>query len=78
MTLPLLSQAIVENTYDDLLAEMSTELKNKLNNLLKYFQEQWLNKVSIFQWCVHDLSFRTNNNVQSKHVFHNFILSYFV
>ena len=26
------------------------------------FQEQWFNKVPTTQWCVHDLSMRTNNN----------------
>ena len=69
MALPLLPEAIIENTCDDLLAEMSTELKNKLSDLLEYFQEQWLNKVPISQWCVHGLSFRSNNNAEGKYFF---------
>ena len=56
MALALLPEVITENTYDNLLAEMSTELKIKLNDLLEYFQEQWLNKVPTSQWCVITLS----------------------
>ncbi|CAF3739739.1 unnamed protein product [Rotaria socialis] len=41
MTLPLLPEAIIEDTYDELLAVMSTQLKDTLHNLLEYFQEQW-------------------------------------
>ncbi|CAF1343242.1 unnamed protein product, partial [Rotaria magnacalcarata] len=29
--------------------------------------EQWLNKVSISQWCVHGLNIRTNNNAEAFH-----------
>ena len=72
MALSLLPEVIVENTYDDLLAEMLTELRNKLNDLLEYFQGQWLIKVPISQWCVHSLSFRTNNNAPGKHFFKYF------
>ena len=66
MALALLPATIIENTYDQLLLTMATNLKNSLSDLLKYFQEQWFEKVPIQQWCVHDLSMRTNNNAESK------------
>jgi hypothetical protein len=66
MALALLPATIIENTYDQLLLTMATNLKNGLSDLLKYFQEQWFEKVPIQQWCVHGLSMRTNNNAEGK------------
>ncbi|CAF4702550.1 unnamed protein product, partial [Rotaria magnacalcarata] len=66
MALPLLPEAIIEDTYDELLAVMSTQLKDTLHNLLEYFQEQWFVKVPISQWCIHGLSMKTNNNAEGK------------
>ena len=80
MAIPLLPEPVIEDTYDDLLSTISTELKNKLADLLEYFQEQWFTKVQISQWCVHGLNMRTNNNAEGKYFFfkdsHNIILSY--
>ncbi|CAF4369903.1 unnamed protein product [Rotaria sp. Silwood2] len=67
MALPLLPEAIIENTYDELIATMSINLKNVLNDLMEYFQEQWFVKVSISQWCVHGMNMRTNNNAEAFH-----------
>jgi hypothetical protein len=61
-----LPEAVIEDTYDELVATMSKELKNTLNDLLDYFQEQWFVKVPISQWCVHGLNMRTNNNAEDK------------
>ena len=75
----MLPEPVIEDTYDDLLSTISTELKNKLADLLEYFQEQWFTKVQISQWCVHGLNMRTNNNAEGKYFFkdsHNIILSY--
>ncbi|CAF3315591.1 unnamed protein product [Rotaria socialis] len=58
MALALLPEPIIEDTYDELLAAMSIEIKNKLNDLLQYFQGQW---------CVHGFSMRTNNNAEAFH-----------
>jgi hypothetical protein len=66
MALALLPEAIIENTYDELFASMSANLKNILADLLKYFQDQWFEKVPIHQWCVHGLQMRTNNNAEGK------------
>ncbi|CAF4968373.1 unnamed protein product, partial [Rotaria socialis] len=43
---------------------MPSTLKDSLKDLLQYFQEQWLNKVPISQWCAHGLNIRTNNNAE--------------
>ncbi|CAM4840208.1 unnamed protein product [Rotaria magnacalcarata] len=67
MALPLIPEAIIEDTYDELIATMPSTLKETLKDLLQYFQEQWLNKVSISQWCVHGLNIRTNNNAEAFH-----------
>ncbi|CAF1388832.1 unnamed protein product [Rotaria magnacalcarata] len=64
MALPLIPEAIIEDTYDELIATIPSTLKETLKDLLQYFQEQWLNKVSISQWCVHGLNIRTNNNAE--------------
>ena len=40
MGIPLLPEPVIEDTYDDLLSTISTELKNKLADFLEYFQEQ--------------------------------------
>ncbi|CAF1237485.1 unnamed protein product [Rotaria sordida] len=40
MALPLLPEVIIEDTHDELVAPMSTKLKNTLDNLLEYFQGQ--------------------------------------
>ncbi|CAM4827788.1 unnamed protein product [Rotaria magnacalcarata] len=57
----------IKNTYDELIATIPSTLKETLKDLLQYFQEQWLNKVSISQWCVHGLNIRTNNNAEAFH-----------
>ncbi|CAM2723168.1 unnamed protein product [Rotaria socialis] len=67
MALALLPEPIIEDTYDELLAAMSIEIKNKLNDLLQYFQGQWFVKVPMSQWCVHGFSMRTNNNAEAFH-----------
>ncbi|CAM4887935.1 unnamed protein product [Rotaria socialis] len=67
MALPLIPEAIIEDTYDELIATMPSTLKDSLKDLLQYFQEQWLNKVPISQWCVHGLNIRTNNNAEAFH-----------
>ncbi|CAF4208726.1 unnamed protein product, partial [Rotaria sordida] len=66
MALPLLPEAIIEDTYDDLIATMPKQLKDTLNDLLEYFQQQWFVKVPISQWCVHGLNIRTNNNAEGE------------
>ncbi|CAF2101064.1 unnamed protein product, partial [Rotaria magnacalcarata] len=67
MALALLPEPIIEDTYDELLAAMSIEIKNKLNDLLQYFQGQWFVKVPMSQWRVHGFSMRTNNNAEAFH-----------
>ncbi|CAF3215169.1 unnamed protein product [Rotaria socialis] len=67
MALALLSEPIIEDTYDELLATMPIEIKHTLNDLLQYFQGQWFVKVPISQWCVHGFSMRTNNNAEAFH-----------
>ncbi|CAF4173513.1 unnamed protein product, partial [Rotaria magnacalcarata] len=47
IALPLIPGAIIEDTYDELIATMPSTLKETLKDLLQYFQEQLLNKVSI-------------------------------
>ncbi|CAF3345271.1 unnamed protein product [Rotaria socialis] len=64
MALPLLSEAIIEDTYDELITTIPSTLKDTLKDLLQYFQEQWLNKVPVPQWCAHSLNIRTNNNAE--------------
>ncbi|CAF2658677.1 unnamed protein product [Rotaria sp. Silwood2] len=64
MALPLIPEAIIEDTYDELIATMPSTLKGTLKDLLQYFQKQWLSKVPISQWCVHGLNIRTNNNAE--------------
>ncbi|CAF1004870.1 unnamed protein product [Rotaria sordida] len=66
MALPLLPEAIIEDTYDELIATMPKQLKDTLNDLLEYFQQQWFVKVPISQWCVHGLNIRTNNNTEGE------------
>ncbi|CAF4880865.1 unnamed protein product [Rotaria socialis] len=67
MALALLSEPIIEDTYDELLATMPIEIKHTLNDLLQYFQGQWFVKVPISQWCAHGFSMRTNNNAEAFH-----------
>ncbi|CAF3363228.1 unnamed protein product [Rotaria sp. Silwood2] len=67
MALPLIPEAIIEDTYDELIATMPSTLKGTLKDLLQYFQKQWLSKVPISQWCVHGLNIRTNNNAEAFH-----------
>ncbi|CAF4861709.1 unnamed protein product, partial [Rotaria socialis] len=64
MALPLIPEAIIEDTYDELIATITSTLKDSLKDLSQYFREQWLNKVPISQWCVHGLNIRTNNNAE--------------
>jgi hypothetical protein len=76
MALPLLPESIIESTYDQLLSTMTTNLKSSLSDLLKYFQEQWFEKVPIQQWCVHGMSMRTNNNAEGKQTSFSFLKLY--
>ncbi len=76
MALVLLPEAIIEDTYDQFLSKMTTNMKNTLHDLLKYFQEQWFEKVPIQQWCVHGLSMRTNNNAEGKQFSISLVNSY--
>lgn len=64
MALPLLPEAVIEDTYDEIVASMSTKMQKQLKGLLEYFHPQWFVKVSISQWCVHGLDMRTNNNAE--------------
>ncbi|CAF1054091.1 unnamed protein product [Rotaria sordida] len=41
MALPLLPEAIIEDTYDELIVTMPKQLKDTLNDLLEYFQQQY-------------------------------------
>lgn len=66
MALPLLPESVIENTYDQLLSTMTTNLRSSLVDLFKYFQEQWFEKVPIHQWCVYGMNMRTNNNAEGK------------
>ena len=66
MALSLLPEPIIEDTYDELIAAMPQQLKNTLNDLLQYFQQQWFVKVPISQWCVHGRNIRTNNNAEGE------------
>ncbi|CAF0891709.1 unnamed protein product [Adineta steineri] len=65
MAMALLPATIIENTYNQLLVTMTTHIKNTLKDLLKYFEEQWFEKVPIQQWCVYGLSIRANNNAET-------------
>ena len=67
MALALLPEPVIEDTYDELLNALSSTMKETLENLLQYFQEQWFVKVPPVQWCVHGLTMRTNNNCEGIH-----------
>ncbi|CAF3709276.1 unnamed protein product [Rotaria socialis] len=67
MALALLPEPIIEDTFDELLAAMSIEIKNKPNDLLQYFQGQWFVKFPMSQWCMHGFSMRTNNDAEAFH-----------
>jgi hypothetical protein len=67
MALVLLPEPVIEDTYDELVKNLSTEMKKTMCDLLEYFQEQWFAKVPTTQWCVHGLSMRTNNNADGKY-----------
>jgi len=64
MALPLLPESIIDDTYDQLLGNLSPQIRKTMNGLLDYFQDQWFTRVPISQWCVHGLSMRTNNNAE--------------
>ncbi|CAF4356626.1 unnamed protein product, partial [Rotaria magnacalcarata] len=67
MALPLLPEPDIEDTYDELVRDLSTNMSKKMKHLLEYFREQWFAKVPVSQWCVHGLSMRTNNNAEAFH-----------
>ncbi|CAF4036620.1 unnamed protein product [Rotaria magnacalcarata] len=67
MALPLLPEPVIEDTYDKLVRDLSTNMSKKMKHLLEYFREQWFAKVPMSQWCVHGLSMRTNNNAEAFH-----------
>ncbi|CAF3313773.1 unnamed protein product [Rotaria socialis] len=69
MTLPLLPEPVIEDTYDELVRDLPTNMSETMKRLLEYFQEQWFAKVPVSQWCVHGLSMRTNNNAEGTHLF---------
>ncbi|CAF1666654.1 unnamed protein product [Rotaria magnacalcarata] len=69
MALPLLPEPDIEDTYDELVRDLSTNLSKKMKHSLEYFQERWFAKVPVSQWCVHGLSMRTNNNAEGTHLF---------
>lgn len=77
MALPLLPEAVIEDTYDELILLMPKQLKGALNDLLEYFQEQWFVKVPISQWCVHGVGMRTNNNAEGE-LFFFYLIGYFI
>lgn len=41
MTLPLLPEPLIEDTYDELIENLSSAMRNEVNQLLSFFQEQW-------------------------------------
>ncbi|CAF2860587.1 unnamed protein product [Rotaria sp. Silwood2] len=69
MALPSLPEPVIEDTYDELVRDLSTNMSKTMKHLLEYFQEQWFVKVPVSQWCAHGLSIRTNNNAEGTHFF---------
>jgi hypothetical protein len=67
MALPLLPEPVIEDTFDELIKNLSAEMKKIMNGLIEYFQGQWFVKVPVIQWCVHGLAMRTNNNAEGIH-----------
>ncbi|CAF2982638.1 unnamed protein product [Rotaria sp. Silwood2] len=67
MALPLLPEPVIEDTYDELVSNLSTTMRTAMNDLLIYFQKQWFVKVSTSQWCVPGFGMRTNNNAEAFH-----------
>ncbi|CAF4979696.1 unnamed protein product, partial [Rotaria socialis] len=41
MALPLLPEPVIEDTYDELVRDLSTNMSKTMKHLLEYFQEQW-------------------------------------
>lgn len=64
MALPMLPEPVIEDTYDECVQSLSSSLKQTVDRLLQYFQEQWFSKVPPIHWCVHELVMRTNNNAE--------------
>ncbi|CAF4000286.1 unnamed protein product [Rotaria sordida] len=75
MALALLSETVIEDAYDDLVGDLSPDMRTVINDLLEYFQRQWFLKVPISQWCVHGSYIRTNNNAEGIHFFLLFLIS---
>ncbi|CAF2843336.1 unnamed protein product, partial [Rotaria sp. Silwood2] len=40
MALPLLPEPVIEDTYDELVSNLSTTMRTAMNDLLIYFQKQ--------------------------------------
>ena len=64
MALPLLPEPKIEDAYDELIQESSSTIKQTVDRLLKYYQDQWFVKVPPIHWCVHGMAMRTNNNAE--------------
>ncbi|CAM4882634.1 unnamed protein product [Rotaria socialis] len=67
MTLPLLPEPVIEDTYDELVRDLPTNMSETMKRLLEYFQEQWFAKVPVSQWCVHAFHSRFNRRVLVHH-----------
>ncbi|CAF4680546.1 unnamed protein product, partial [Rotaria socialis] len=67
MALPLLPEPVIEDTYDELVRDLSTNMSKTMKHLLEYFQEQWFAKVPVSQWCVHAFHSRFNRRVLVHH-----------
>jgi hypothetical protein len=49
MVLRYYQKTDIEDTYDELIGNLSSSMKTVMNDLLEYFQQQWFLKVPISQ-----------------------------
>lgn len=66
MVLPLLPVEEVETSFYNLRATTDLVVKKKLRDLFFYFDDDWINTVSINMWNVSDCQHHTNNICEGR------------
>ncbi|CAF0911499.1 unnamed protein product, partial [Rotaria sordida] len=61
MALPLLPIQEAKTSFYNLRATADPAVKKQLRDLFLYFDDYWINNISIEMWNVHDYQHRTNN-----------------
>ncbi len=75
MAIALLPIDDIEDGYVEILSQLTSQTSldtrtfNLMNDLMKYYDREWLQVIGKEMYCVYNLDWRTNNNCEGMYTF---------